>query len=152
MCFRPGEDDYEKFAVIAGTPSNAGFVPLEKNVGVVRLGVIYLKNQGPVRSGFYAVYPRDLYRRRIDARPSRRLTVEQATLLLGGKLEHLGLSEADANVDAAVEPRALEATAGEELRDADVCFQEQVRALQASEDPEEEWFQIGRASCRERVS
>lgn len=135
MCFRPEELDYVKYAVVLGTPNNAGFIPLEKQVGVMRIGVIYLKNTGVVRSGFYAVYPRDLYRRRIDARPSQRLTIEQATLLIGGDLEHLGLPDVtDGELNAAIEPRALEAAESQELVDADVCFQEQIRALQASED------------------
>lgn len=135
MCFRPEEGDYVKFPVVTGTPNNAGFVPLDKQVGVVRLGVIYLKNTGSVRSGYYAVTPRDIYRRRLDCRPTKRLTAEQATLLIGGSVEHLGLSEtSDADVAAAIEPRALEAAESQELRDADVCFQEQIQALQASED------------------
>jgi len=135
MCFRPEEQDYVKYAVVLGTPNNAGFVPLDKQVGVMRVGVIYLKNTGTVRSGFYAVYPRDLYRRRIDARPVRRLSIEQATLLIGGSLEHLGLPEVtDGEFNAAIEPRALEVAESQELVDADVCFQEQIRSLQASED------------------
>lgn len=135
MCFRPEENDYVKYAVVLGAPNNAGFVPLDKQVGVIRLGVIYLKNIGSVRSGFYAVTPRDLYRRRLDCRPSRRLTIEQATLLVGGRIEHLGLPESTgAEVASAIEPRALSVAESQELIDADVCFQEQVRALQASED------------------
>lgn len=135
MCFRPEEQDYVKYAVVLGTPNNAGFIPLEKQVGVMRVGVIYLKNTGAVRSGFYAVYPRDLYRRRIDARPVRRLSIEQATLLIGGNLEHLGLPDVtESELNASIEPRALEAAESQELVDADVCFQEQIRALQASED------------------
>lgn len=141
MCFNPETGDYHKYAVSVGTPNNAGFVPLEKHVGVVRLGVIYLKNAGSVRSGFYAVFPRDIYRRRIDARPVRRLSIEQATLLLGGNLEHLGLPEATlGELNAAIEPRAIEDAQSEELSDADVCFEEQIRALQASEDTEEGWL------------
>lgn len=135
MCFRPEEQDYVKYAVVLGSPNNAGFIPLEKQVGVMRVGVIYLKNTGVVRSGFYAVYPRDLYRRRIDARPARRLTIEQATLLIGGSLDHIGVSDAtEAELAAAIEPRAREAAETQELVDADVCFQEQIRSLQASED------------------
>lgn len=135
MCFRPEENDYVKYAVVLGNPNNAGFVPLEKQVGVMRVGVIYLKNTGAVRSGFYAVYPRDLHRRRIDARPCRRLTAEQATLLVGGSLEHLGLPDTtEAELNAAIEPRTLESAAGEELVDADLCFEEQIRSLQALED------------------
>lgn len=141
MCFNPEAGHYEKYAVATGTPNNAGFVPLEKHVGVVRLGVIYLKNIGSVRSGFYAVFPRDIYRRRIDARPVRRLSIEQATLLLGGNLDHLGLPEATLDgLNAAIEPRTFEDAQSEELVDADVCFEEQIRSLQASEDSEEGWL------------
>src|SRR5438128_4575975 len=141
MCFNPEAGNYEKYAVALGTPNNAGFVPFEKHVGVVRIGVIYLKNTGIVRSGFYAIFPRDIYRRRVDARPVRRLSIEQATLLLGGSLEHLGQPEStSAELDAAIEPRTFEATSSEELSNADVCFEEQIRALQASEDSEEGWL------------
>jgi hypothetical protein len=141
MCFNSEAGHYEKYAVVTGTPNNAGFVPLEKHVGVVRLGVIYLKNIGSVRSGFYAVFPRDIYRRRIDARPVRRLSIEEATLLLGGNLDHLGLPEATlGELDASIEPRTIETSQSAELSDADVCFEEQIRSLQASEDSEEGWL------------
>ncbi len=140
MCFRPEEDDYVKYAVNLGVPNNAGFIPLEKPVGVIRLGVIYLKNVGSVRSGFYAVTPRDLYRLRIDARETRRLTIEQATLLVGGRVEHLELPETtSALVDATVQPRALSDAESQELVDSDVVFQEQIRSLQDLEDSEEGW-------------
>jgi hypothetical protein len=140
MCFDAEKNVYDKYAVVLGTPNNAGFIPFEKNVGVVRLGVIYLKNTGSVRSGFYAITPRDIYRRRVDARPVKRLSIEQATLLIGGSLEHLGQPDTTlAELNAAIEPRALEATSSEELSNADVLFQEQIRALQNSEDSEEGW-------------
>lgn len=141
MCFRPEENDYVKYAVVLGAPNNAGFIPIEKNVGVIRLGVIYLKNQGSVRSGYYAVTPRDLHRRRVDARVSKRLTDEQAILLIGGSVEHLGVPDATtASVNAAIEPRALSTAESAELVHADVCFQEQIQALHASEDSEEGWL------------
>lgn len=129
MVFRPETNDYVKYAVALGEPNRAGFIPMNKALGFVGLGVIFLKKEGAVETGFYAVLPRDIYRRRIDARPSRKLTIEQATLLLGGSLDHLAAAQ------SSEDQRGAGADASdEELHAADLAFKEQVRALQGTED------------------
>lgn len=132
MTFRSDQGNYPKYPIHLGEPNRAGFIPMVKPLGVLCVGVIFLKNEGPVQSGFYPVLPRDIYRRRIDARPCRKLTLEQATLFIGGSLEHLRSREATASGQSA----AGADVTSEELVAADLAFKEQVKALHGAEDPE----------------
>lgn len=130
MCFRPDQSDYVKYAIVLGRPNRAGFIPMVKPLGINKVGVIYLKKEGPVESGFYAVTPHDIHRRRVDARPSRKLSLRQATELLGGPVPtDVGPSEDEHRAGTSATP--------EELVSADLAFKEQVKALQGAEDPED---------------
>lgn len=118
-----GGGRYLKYSVRLGEPSPAGFVPMLEPLRVVNVGVIFLRTEGSVQRGFYAVTPRDIFRRRIDARPCRKLSLEQATLFLGG-----------APMASSDEPGPVSDVEDSDDVSADSAFEEQVQAILHAED------------------
>lgn len=132
MMYRPESNDFVKFAVSMGTPTPQGFIPLERQVGVMGLGVIYLKSEGGIQSGYYAVKPRDLNRRRIDARPTNRLSLGDAAAMLGAPVPSGAALSGPAVTSGVVEDP--------EASDADLAFQQQIDAIQHHTNPEEDFL------------
>lgn len=136
MMYKPESNEFVKYAVNLGEPTPQGFFPLEKQIGVMGLGIIYLKSEGSVQAGYYAITPRDLNRRRIDARPTRRLSHAEASALVGAPVPESGAASG-----SSADQRAVSTVAeGEDHIAADLAFQNQVLAIQHDTDPEEDFL------------
>ena len=134
ISFDPGTKEFLVHRIpLKEKPEGSNFIPLDGDPGVYHLGVIHLKDQNGVEPGFYQVLPRDLYRRRIDARPSNRISRDQALGLLGADPAEF-TTERRQPISAADGEMSGTDVEAEELRAADLLVQEQVGTLQHLED------------------
>lgn len=137
MVYQPDQQNFVKYAVALGTPTPQGFIPLEKSIGVMSTGAIFLKGEGPIQAGYYLITKRDLYRRRIDARPSRKLTLELASAALGAPIP---VQSGDTGVAGRGQPPASGSIEAQECDAADLAFKHQVEAIQHAEDPQADFL------------
>lgn len=130
MVYNPEQQSFAKYALTLGEPNEKGFIPLQKPVGIMANGVIFLKAEGSVEQGYYAITSRDLYRRRIDARPTRKLSLQQAYGILGAPVPESAVPVSGAGGDAG----------SVEAGDADLAFEQQVQSLLHHTNPEEDFL------------
>lgn len=126
MRFSPETSEFLVFRMALGEKSNAGFISIEEDPGNYSPGVIYLKDaQEP---GYYLVNSIDLFRRRINAKPSNRLDRDAALRFLG--VDPAVFPDADsADVTAAVESGSGEGATPEELQAIELLVKEQEGSL-----------------------
>ncbi len=137
--FDQANREFHVYRLSLGDITPAGFVPINDDPGRYDLGVVYLRNVPT--PGFYMVKPRDLYRRRIAAQPSQLMSRDSALGLLGCDPSEFPESMGtDVGILTAAGDLSGEDAIAEELRAADVSFQEQIAAVQRDQDSEEIFF------------
>lgn len=124
MRFSPETKEFLVYRLAVGPILPSGYMKVEEDPGNYSLGVIYLKDAEV--PGYYLVHPMDLYRRRLNARPSNCLTRDAAIGVLGA--DPAEFSEFVAPV-AADDAGPLQDASPEELEAINLLVQEQEGAI-----------------------
>lgn len=128
MRFSPETLEFLVFRMALGEKSESGFISIEEDPGNYSPGVIYLKDAE--EPGYYLVNSIDLFRRRINAKPSNRLDRDAALRFLGVDPASFPDSDsADVSTTAAVEPGSGEGATPEELQAIELLVKEQEGSL-----------------------